>query len=118
MWFSNKGRVDSNNELEEYIISGGVFGTAERTIAARKQRTGTKFGYFIKRLFLPYNEMKHGYPVLKKFPFLLPVCWGIRWFKMLNPTVRKRLKNEMNYVNDDNTTGAHIEKLMKQLEIW
>ena len=37
-----------------------------------------RFGYFIRRVFPPYRKMKARYPVVGKFPPLLPVFWIAR----------------------------------------
>ena len=41
-----------------------------------------KLTMIFNTIFLPLNEMTIRFPILKKFPFLLPICWILRIFKM------------------------------------
>lgn len=118
-WFSGLEPIKPLDGFEEYIINGGIYGTADRNIAIRKRKTGGKLKYYLKRIFLPYNEIKFSYPILKRVPFILPFCWVIRWFKLLNPKVRNRAKKEIHVGKTmDASKLDHIESLMKELKIW
>lgn len=76
-------KQDSFSELVlQYIFSGGVFGTQENQIAIKKTKSNA-LGYALKRVFLPYRYMVVAYPILKKVPVLLPVCWILRWGKAI-----------------------------------
>ena len=78
-------------DFADYILSGGVFGSAE-TSAANKRGDKSKFGYFISSVFPSFGAMKERYPFLKYLPFLLPIMWVFRWFSLLfrgkNPAKR------------------------------
>ena len=119
VWFSGAAGSDDLDEFEDYIINGGLYGTMERSIAAKKKKNDGRFKYYIKRVFLPYSSMKRGYPVLEKAPFLLPFCWVVRWFKLLDPKVRLRTKDEIRIEKSvGKETGDKLESMMKKLEIW
>lgn len=122
MWFSNRGSNDSLAALEDYIIHGGIYGTTERNVAISRRKAGKRITYYLKRAFLPYNDLKYAFPILKECPILLPIIWIIRWFKLLNPSIRKRTVNEIKIEQSvDNSAREEtekIERLMKKLEIW
>ena len=118
-WFSGIEPIEALDDFEDFIINGGIYGTSERNIAIRKRKTESKLKYFRKRIFLPYNEIKYSFPILKRAPFLLPFCWVIRWFRLLNPKVRKRAKEEIHVEKTmDASELNRIESLMKELKIW
>lgn len=121
-WFSKNDSNDSLDALEEYIIQGGIYGTAERNIAITRKKAGNRITFYLNRTFLPYSKLKHAFPVLKKCPFLLPFVWIIRWFKLLNPKIWKRTVNEIKIEQSVDKSSREktekIETLMKELEIW
>lgn len=78
--------------MEEYILSGGVFGHQKRSISdvyirkaiteknegnSRKQKIRVMFRYF----FPNRKQMERFLPQVKKYPFLLPAAWMIRWYQ-------------------------------------
>lgn len=67
----------------DYVLAGGVYGSTKNHMAVKKTQAKHTFGYMLQRLFLPLDGMKSIYPVLKKAPVLLPLCWIGRWFGML-----------------------------------
>ena len=98
-------------EICNYIISGGTFGFENTNdIARRLKRANDALGEVsdgrIKRLaiiqdFFPrYTFMLNRYPILKKVPVLMPICWIIR---LLDSVIRydgagiKRLKQLFRY---------------------
>jgi hypothetical protein len=118
-WFSNdKGDVESP-EFEDYIISGGVYGTAEHNVIVRKKQTNNRLVFYFRRIFLPYSGMKYAYPILRECPVLLPIFWVVRWLKILKPSYRKKAANELRIERTaDEEVGNNIEMLMKDLKIW
>ena len=118
-WFSNSIAADLPDGFEDYIINGGIYGTSKRIVAIRKKQEKNRFVYYLKRIFQPYGQLKHTYPVLKKMPFLLPFCWVARWFGLLDPKKRKKAVGEIKIESSvDSTESNRIKALMKELEIW
>ena len=48
-----------------------------------KLQTQSFCDYILKRILKPYSSMIIIYPVLIKFPLLLPFCWVHRWIKAI-----------------------------------
>ena len=57
--------------------------------------------------------MKDVFPILNKMPFLLPVMWAVRWFKILifKPNNIKRQKQRI-----ENSTNKEVEKYISVIE--
>jgi hypothetical protein len=88
-WMKNKD-VPSE-DLEQFILSGAMYGTTKSSITTGIK--ANKVGRFIlKRIFLPYDFLKHEYPLLLKHRYLTPLFQVIRWTKVFRPDYRKRLR--------------------------
>lgn len=72
-WFGDDPK-DIPDEIFDIILTGGVFGTYERSVQAEVKGGMTLF----RLMFLPYKQMCERFPCLKYLPFLLPFCWAIR----------------------------------------
>lgn len=111
-WFDNGQGDELSETIEDYILSGGAFGTVEREELSLIIRKGTskkkvsKFKLVFYKIFLPYRHMKVVYPSLKKVPFLLPFYWVHRIFRTL---IFRRGKIGENL--KVNKKDAEIEKL-------
>lgn len=80
-WFKNGECDNLTKEMSDYIILSGVFGNETNGYISgilRGEYSQNTESYFIKRLFPSLKRMRFRYKVLNKYPFLLPVFWGIR----------------------------------------
>lgn len=88
MWFDGRESQPVLNEIEEYLLSGGVYGLFDRKKDSNLIQNGKvacKNLIRMKRYFLAvfptYRTMRGLYPILRKYPVLLPVYWIKRVFK-------------------------------------
>lgn len=117
-WFTPVNDEDDLSEFEEYVVRGGIYGSLESSVTIRKNRAKSRFLYYINRIFLPYKKIMYLYPVLKKYPILLPPCWVLRWFKLLNPKTRQHAIEEAKAESRiDSESVVRVERLMEQLKI-
>lgn len=112
--FSGKSSDEFSDMLLDYIFCGGVYGSLENKVAVKKTEIKRGIGYVVNRLFLPYNAMKNIFPVLKKFPVLLPFCWGIRFFKMVFGGKIKKSVLELQVVNSMKAGQIETIQMMKE----
>lgn len=118
-WFSGAEADPALRGLSEYVIEGGLYGTQEHGTLIRRRKSSGRIAYYAKRAFPSYKRMTVGYPLLKKYPVLLPVCWVARWFKLTDPEKKEKYRREIEIEKKANTPSAvKIEALMKDLEIW
>ena len=94
-WFAvnpNMGQSSRDTgEMQFYILNSATYGTmlnhdqniVRGYISKGKSLRGAKLSMYLGMAFLPLDEMKAMYPVLKKAPFFLPFCWVARWFRIL-----------------------------------
>lgn len=94
IWFANgvSERMEIYNAMEAYIFSKGEHG---RQISGkilpllddvadfyRRDRRGEWLNKRREWLFPPKEYMEGLFPILKKFPWLRPACWLIRWWRV------------------------------------
>ena len=83
VWLLDDTRDALSASMEEFLLSGGVYGTKQNRITIQQAKRGGKIGYALSRIFLPYEILKFHYPVLQKHKWLLPVCEVRRWGKLI-----------------------------------
>ena len=102
--------------MQEYVLTGGVYGNNQNRITLQQTKKGGKFKYAMSRIFLPYDVIKFHYPVLQKHRWLLPFCQVRRWFKLLFCGGAKRSFNELKInQNLSNAEKTKAEELIEKL---
>lgn len=79
------------------LLMNGVYGRKENAWRREYERKG-KIRYLFSRVFPPFRMMKMSFPILKKFPVLLPFCWCIRLFRGIF-FKGKEVNKELHYIN-------------------
>lgn len=95
IWFSNEELDQTSLRLQQFIISGGSFGTFDNRVSIGQTKQGGKKGYFLSRIFLPFDKLKRYYPVLEKHSWLAPFMQVRRWFRIFNPKIAQMAKQEI-----------------------
>ncbi len=113
-WFGNKEHDATTQEMENYILQGGVYGTLEQHLAMSQNKKGGKFRHLMSRIFLSYKDMAIYYPSLKKCPILFPFYQVRRWCRILFCGGRKAAMNEIKV--NQNITKEQQERAKKLLE--
>ena len=83
VWFSGAKSDELSNEVADYILGAGVYGSSKNSVMSKTIKEGGRFQFIVRYLFLPYSAMARLYPVLIKHKWLLPICWVRRWFSRL-----------------------------------
>ena len=112
-WFSDAD-VTSFDKVEEYILLGGAFGEPQR-IAAIQAETRNRKRYILYRLFPPLNKLRFTYPVLTRFPVLLPFCWIHRLFKSLLTGKSGKAKYELEETRKNEHQAEDLAQMYKSL---
>ena len=105
--------------FEEYVLTGGVYGSGEQYVAA-KQRGGKqgKAKYVLGRIFMPYEQLKLRHPRLDGHRWLTPVFEVYRWCGLLVPSRLRRSKKELSSaMRVDNAKVTSVEELLNSLEL-
>lgn len=114
-WFGTKDEIYTTeeekllDELSEYIIGNGIFGSYRNASALSIEKVG-RIQFLLKAFFPDIKGMQSIYPWLKKYPFLLPWGWilrGVRSFRYKRYNIRKQIDV---YKNGDMKYGKELRK--------
>ena len=94
VWFEGREHSEITKAMEAHVIHNAICGDVEKGVAARQTAKGTRFGYVMSRIFLPYDQLKIRYRTLERWPILLPWFEVVRWFEFLFGD-KKRAKREL-----------------------
>lgn len=115
VWLSGAEESVLTKDMEAYVLHGGVYGTLDNRVALQSAQKGSKFAYWMSRIFLPYKQLKLSYPVLQKHKWLTPIFQVVRWFHILFK--RDRVKKSLQEMNASTTlTDERREKTAKMLQ--
>ena len=104
--------------FEEYILTGGVYGTVEQGVAAKRRDGKGKFSYTMHRIFMPYSELKERHPKLDGRPWLTPVFEVWRWCGLIVPARLKRSREELKGISAvDAQRVSSVKELLDTLGI-
>ena len=105
-WFLGKEYTTNSLRLANVILDSGTFGTRENSYITGKKRHGGTAGYLLSRVFLPYKTLKKLYPVIEKWPILIPICVIHRACLFLFGRKRVRLQEYFRATKSDVTAKA------------
>lgn len=118
VWFGEEIHTGLTAKMEEFILTGGVYGTVDSFSAMRVAKGESKLDRFLKIIFLPRANLQVLYPKLKKHPKLLCIYQVRRWFGIFKREKRKNIKStvteKINAAEKDVSSAA---ELLKHLEI-
>ena len=111
VWFNDKEIDIKSQFISDHIFKSGIWGDlVSRDIADNVQMYQSvgkvvpgKFVYFFGRVFPNYEVLSCQYPVLRQYPYLVPIMWVVRWFRIIfrNPAlIARRFKMLENRSND------------------
>lgn len=102
VWFGEKAHNELTRVMQDFIFSGGVYGSLKNRLAINGcDKTPT--GYFLERVWAPYDTMKKAYPVLNKYKYLLPLYEMKRWLRFIFSSRHKARVHEIKTFNSFGT---------------
>lgn len=116
VWFNGKEHNENTRIIEDYVIDGGVYGSAENNDRIGSIKHKGKVRYLLSIVFLPYKSMCVLYPSLKNRKILLPFYYIHRIFSKTFGKGRRKAKNQawnILSINGDkiDKTGAMLKYL-------
>lgn len=106
VWLESADMDSVSWQMQDYILSGGVYGNNQNRIIVNQQKKGGRVKYALSKIFIPYNVIKFHYPVLKKHRWLTPFMQVRRWCKLIFCGHLRRTARELQYNNDISGTEA------------
>ena len=100
IWFDGAKHHEVTEQMQSYILFGGVYGTLDNRVAVQQNKQGGKIRYALSRIFMPYDSLKYIYPILQNHKWLLPIMEIRRWFRLL---LKGRIKSSLHELNVNRT---------------
>lgn len=122
-WFEKGELTEQDEELTDYLIRSGVYGseTTKRVNRARSAASvrGAKLRALMRNAFPPMRIMRPMYPRLLRCPVFLPVAWILRLFRILFRDDKKSKKTHaiMQSVDVDEEYISQVSDIMKRLRL-
>ena len=118
VWFEDQEYDNVTSAMEEFIISGGTFGTDENSISVQQNIKGGHKRYIKSKIFATYEHLSGQYPGLSKHKHFIFVYQIKRWVDMVKDGKLKRYIKEYNTSkNISKNKLDSTEKLLKELGI-
>jgi hypothetical protein len=119
VWFADEKSCELYEEMTQYIISSGLYGTKKNSIISLiyrkkgKKIPKPKLTYMHYLFFPSLTYMKSSYPILTTWSFLLPVCWVLRGIKCLIFKRRNtfhKIEEIRSMANEDIVHGGNLHR--------
>ena len=122
-WFETGDLTEQDEELTDYLIQSGVYGS-EKTNRVNRARhaasvRGAKLRALLRNVFPPLRIMRPLYPRLLRCPVFLPLAWIMRLFRVLFKDNKKSKKTHdiMQSVDVDEEYISQVSGIMKRLHL-
>lgn len=116
VWFGDGEHTDVTRRMEQFVLSGGVYGTKKNSMAVCQQKEKGRLGYIINRIWLPYELLCITYPKLKGRKYLQLFYEMKRWLRVFNPEARKHKKRELDIIKGlDAEQKAEVNQMLSDL---
>jgi len=113
IWFAEAEYDIISQQMESYILRGGIYGNDENRISFQQQKKGGRIKYVFSKIIIPYDEIKFHYPILQKHRWLTPFMEVRRWFKLFS--VRQAKRTIKNFRQTQNTVESKDDSVVKFL---
>lgn len=104
-WFEDGKSDEVVTNMTEFILSSGTFGTKVNSLSAKSIRASNgklenaKQKQFFRMFFPNFQYMQRAFPILNKYPFLMPFLWLWRLIRgAIFKDKRKNIKSHTNAV--------------------
>ena len=111
---SNSSLSEELDELEQFIMTDGLYGSSERRITNGVGQIGT-LNYLKKRLIIPYESLKYSYPVLQKHKWLTPVFEAVRWTRIFRKDYQRSFMKQTDALIHPNNENMHRAKRINSI---
>ncbi len=117
-WFGNGEKTSLVQQLEDFILTAGMYGDVNNRVAVAKIKKGGKWRALFSRIWLPYDKLKFQYPILQQYKIFIPLYQVKRWFNLLKKDRRKKAVEEFNVsIKTDKEKQEKIANLLKELDL-
>ena len=114
VWMENAPHNDTTLRMEQFILTGGVYGTISNAALMKAARGESRLRSFLNLLFLSRENLEAVYPELKKHPGLFPLYQVKRWFGVFNRQKRKKIHTMTSVRNAVDRDKENLTRILLQ----
>ena len=116
VWFGSSEHTALTEQMEKYILAGGVYGNDENRMTVQLERSGGRIAYILSRVFLPYESLQFVYPILqvKKNCWMAPFLQVHRWFRIVFCGGMRKAKKTI--ARSGEVSGAEVKDVHRFLD--
>ncbi len=97
-WFGGETEPENAGKMKKYFTESGVHGIMEHRV--QNNLGSSKFRYLWGRVFQKKELIYLRYPFIRKYKFLLPIGWVMRFFYGVTHFKEKRVMDEIKTVKE------------------
>lgn len=113
VWFRGRPHSPVTRRMEDYLLSGGIYGTRSNQIAVRQNRDNNKFSYLFHRVFASTEHLCGRYPSLRRHRWLTPFYQVRRWYTALCHGKLDELKSDLQLTQSlDQDMISEVEQVL------
>lgn len=117
VWFGNGTHNKATLTMEKYIFNGSLYGTWDNSVSVHNSMKNGKWGYFLSRLWISYDNLRIKYPSLEGKKILMPIYQIRRWIDATLHT-RNKVRFELEKTNAiSNDERDEMKYLLNELGI-
>ncbi len=118
VWFGDVEHDELTKQMEQFVLSGGVYGTLENSVAVSQQKQKGRIGHILHRVWLPYELLCVSYPRLRGRRYLQPFYELVRWLRIFKPNTYRKKSRELEAVKNLSTEKkSEVNQMLQQLEL-
>ena len=117
-WFGDGEKDDFLCDVENFILTGGVYGNKDNRIAVQQSKSGGRVKYLFSRIFISNKALKKKYPILDGRPYLIPWYHLKRWLKLIfDRKTKENAMAEISKTSDAEKSGDKTAAFLQKLNI-
>lgn len=117
-WMENAPIGETEQLLEGFVLTGGVYGVRAQSIAVKRSISGSAGAYLWQRVFMPYEGLCTQYDWLQGRKYLVPAAQMLRWGKLLQKDKCRRARSEANLtLSMGEEQNAAVAALLRDLHL-
>lgn len=114
--FEGADTTEDIKEFAEFLFLSGSYGDSQQISAyktyERQLKNKSNLNFYFKSFFCPAISLERNYPVLKKYPWILPAVWIHRGFSL----VFKRNKDMKRFIDNVENADAELGKKLYDMK--
>ena len=99
VWFDGQPHSPLTLQLESYILTGGVYGSASHRITLHQTQVSNRWIGMLHHFFVPQRIIIAYFPIAQNHRWMIPFLQVARWFCLLSPKKIRSSLRKFRYIH-------------------